>query len=244
MKKITFLLLICCLIFACAEPKEDKSMDEVALLGDEIDFSAISSDDFLPTNTSFDSLMSTMPNKIGSESPAAPSQIPDEWDDLTDMISNSKIFVGTASGSLTIPGVGITLEKNQSSVAAYKIAYKPVSQGDTTAYYGSGYALFYTFRQLKRGLNASNIPQVAASIELGDSKTYVEVTLQTFGMASNQLYNVLVPTANMKLDVSKYADIQSRIDLIETVLTDSVLFSRVKITPRPLNWLIGDKVGQ
>lgn len=243
--KITPFLFLTVLLWNCGSPnKEIDPTEEVLsaeeaeepLQGNEIDFSDLTVENLIPIDTELNNFLAEEA-AISKSLKSSASKIPTKWTELTDIVSRSKIFIGSRNGTLTIPGVGISLEQNQSAAVAYNIRYKLVNEGDSTYVYGSGYAIFYTFRELKRGLSASNIPQIAASVELGDKKTSVQVDVYSIGLASDELFDAFIPIVDLKLNVMGYSDVQSKIELINNILKDKELFKRVLVTPRKIEWL-------
>jgi hypothetical protein len=104
-----------------------------------------------------------------------------------------------------------------------------------TSVYGIGYSVHYLFRKLKRGLSITNLPTVAASVQLESNKTQVVYSLQSYGIKSLNLVNYFKPTVNKDFNVEGFGVMQSSIDGIHNVLSDSLLSSKTKFEPMLLS---------
>lgn len=160
------------------------------------------------------------------------SEIPTTRDELGSMRTVVKILNGSQSAGVTVPGFGgLTLAKDESSLSVYYIETKVID----TSVYGIGYSVHYLFRKLKRGLSITNLPTVAASVQLESNKTQVVYSLQSYGIKSLNLVNYFKPTVNKDFNVEGFGVMQSSIDGIHNVLSDSLLSSKTKFEPMLLS---------
>jgi hypothetical protein len=160
------------------------------------------------------------------------SKIPTTREELGNMRTVVKILNGNQSAGITVPGFGgVTLAKDESSLSVYYIETKVVD----TSVYGIGYSVHYLFRKLKRGLSITNLPQIAASVQLESNKSQVIYSLQSYGIKSLSLVNYFKPTINKDFNVEGFGVMQSSIDGIHNILSDSLLSSKTKYDPMLLS---------
>ncbi len=164
--------------------------------------------------------------------------IPGSRDDLSSMRTVVKIYNGEDHAGLTVPGFGgIKLGKKETNLNVYYIETKVVKAGSDTLVYGIGYSAHYLFKKLKRGIDISNLASVAASAQLQSKRTSVYYSLQTFGIRSLELVNYFKPQVNSNFDVDGFGVMQSSIDGIHNVLSDSLLSERTTFTPMELKFV-------
>jgi hypothetical protein len=165
-------------------------------------------------------------------------EIPLTRDNLTSMKTIVKIFSGTKSAGLTIPGFGgLTLGAGESNLNAYYIETKIVKRQTDTVVYAIGYSIHYLFKKVKKGLDITKLPFISASVQLESSQTQVLYSIQTYGIRGINLVQYFKPNINKNFDVEGYGVIQSSIDGIQNVLGDTVLSKSVKFTQEILEFV-------
>ncbi|MGV8095657.1 MAG: hypothetical protein AB2L24_27725 [Mangrovibacterium sp.] len=163
---------------------------------------------------------------------------PASRDELSSMRTVVKIYNGAHDAGLTVPGFGgIKLGKSETNLNVYYVETKMVKTGTDTLVYGIGYSTHYLFKKLKRGIDVSNLASVAASAQLEGNKTSVYYSLQTFGVKSLGLVGYFKPQVNSNFNVDGFGVIQSSIDGIHHVLSDSLLSRRTSFEPMELKFL-------
>lgn len=166
------------------------------------------------------------------------NRIPQSRDELSSMRTVVKVYNGAHDAGLTVPGFGgVKLGKSETNLNVYYVETKMVKTGTDTAVYGIGYSTHYLFKKLKRGIDASNLASVAASAQLQSNKTSVYYSLQTFGIKSLGLVGYFKPQVNSNFDVDGFGVIQSGIDGIHQVLSDSLLSRRTSFEPMELKFI-------
>ncbi len=185
--------------------------------------------------------------KIGDAAPPPPAPpvppevytIPQMRKGLEALKMVVKIYDGKNHAGVNIPGFGgLKLDKSQSNL---NICYVETKVVDITVY-GIGYSIHYLFNKVKRGIEIKNLASVAASAQLQNNKTSVSYSLQSFGITGNELAKFFKPEVNSNFDVEGFALIQSKIDGIHNVITDTLLSARTKFTPEILDFLVPDNL--
>lgn len=162
------------------------------------------------------------------------SKIPTTRDELNSMKTVVKILNGNQNAGIDVPGfIGLKLGKEEQSLSVYYIETKSVD----TVVYGIGYSLHYLFKKLKRGLSITNLPRVAASVQLESNKSQVIYSQQSYGIKGLSLVNYFKPVVNKDFNVEGFGIMQSSIDGIHNVLSDSILSSKTKFEPELLSFV-------
>jgi hypothetical protein len=177
-----------------------------------------------------------LPTKMISDASLTltPNDIPQTRNDLGSMRTVVKIFNGSDHAGLSVPGFGgLTLGKDETNMNVYYIETKTVN----TTVYGIGYSVHYLFKKVKRGIDISNIPSIAASAQLESNKTQVFYSMQTFGIKGINLVKFFKPTVNKNFNVDGFGVMQSSIDGIHNILGDSALSKTVKYSPELLKFV-------
>jgi hypothetical protein len=178
-----------------------------------------------------------LPNKINlviDSAMAFASVPPQTREDLGSMRTVVKIMNGSQSAGLQVPGFGgVTLGKDEVNMNVYYIETKTI---DTTVY-GIGYSVHYLFKKVKRGIDVSNIPSIAASAQLESNKTQVFYSLQTYGISGINLVKFFKPTVNKNFNVEGFGIMQSSIDGIHNILGDSTLSKTVRYSPEIIKFV-------
>jgi len=170
--------------------------------------------------------LETAPLPIGCVNP------PTRREDLTSLKTVIKIFNGETNAGISVPGFGgISLGKSEINYNVYYIEPKLVNCGQDTAVFGCGYSLHLLVKKLKRGLDLSKIPSIAASVQLENRKTSVYYSLETHGLAGTVLVKFFKPVVNKPFDVEGFGIMQSSIDGIHNILGDDSLSKKVRFTP-------------
>jgi hypothetical protein len=166
------------------------------------------------------------------------NEIPDSRDELGNMRTVVKIYNGSDNAGISIPGFGgIKLGKDETNLNVYYIETKVINKAKDSIVYGIGYSAHYLFKKIKKGLDVSNLPYIAASVQLESNKTQVFYSLQTYGVKGINLVRYFKPTVNKNFDVEGFGLMQSSIDGIHNVLGDSTLSESVKFTPEILKFV-------
>ncbi len=164
--------------------------------------------------------------------------IPTTRENLTDMRTVVKIFNGKTNAGINIPGFGgLKLGKKEVNLNVYYIETKVVNNSNDSIVYGIGYSAHYLFKKVKRGLDISNLPYIAASVQIENKKTQVHYSLQTYGIKSTNLVQYFKPTIDKNFDVDGFGVMQSSIDGIHNILGDTLLSKSVKFTPKVLKFV-------
>lgn len=166
------------------------------------------------------------------------NDIPLSRDSLGSMRTVVKIFNGSDNAGLTIPGFGgLKLGKDETNLNVYYIETKVINRATDSIVYGIGYSVHYLFKRVKKGIDISNLPYIAASVQLESKKTQVFYCLQTYGIKGINLVRYFKPTVNKNFDVEGFGVMQSSIDGIHNVLGDSILSKSIKFTPEILKFV-------
>ncbi len=180
----------------------------------------------------------TNESKALYESKTALDTIPRSRDDLSSMRTVVKVYSGEHNAGLTVPGFGgVRLGKSETNLNIYYVESRLVKTATDTVVYGIGYSTHYLFRKLKKGIDVSNLASVAASAQLESNKTSVYYSLQTFGVKSIGLVSYFKPQVNSNFDVDGFGVIQSSVDGIHHVLSDSLLSRRTSFEPMELKFI-------
>lgn len=164
--------------------------------------------------------------------PAACTNPPIRREDLESLKTVVKIFNGETSAGVSIPGFGgVSLGKSEISYNVYYLEPKLVQCGADTAVFGCGYSLHLLVKKLKRGLDVSKLPSIAASVQLENKKTSVYYSLETHGMTGTILVKFFKPVVNKPFDVEGFGIMQSSIDGIHNILGDDSLSKKVRFAP-------------
>ena len=128
-----------------------------------------------------------------------------------DNAKNLSLFGGTA---------GTKLGKKESIVIVDFMQHKDLNDCDIPTRYGVGVRLFLKIKKASRGIDLNNLPQLAASVQLG--KASVQYTLQTIGVTGDKI-NALIPrSATNSFDVEGYAGVINAVDKIQSLIKDGV----------------------
>lgn len=219
--KILVIAVLFLAIYGCKNEQEDFAF------GDELDL-----------NSFIDKLSTKGVENIVSDSLFDASTIPQKRADLEGMRTVVKIYDGKRNAGIKVPGFGgLTLDRRQSNMNVYFVETKVVETASDTTVYGIGYSVHYLFNKVKKGIDITNLASVAASAQLQNNKTSVSYSLQSFGITGKDLAKFFKPEVNSNFDVDGFGVIQSKIDGIHNVITDSLLSSKIKYTPEKLHFL-------
>lgn len=219
----TKILLLAILFLAVYSCKEEQDFD----FGDELEL-----------NSFIETLSTKGTEGFVADSLFTVSTIPQTRADLEGMRTVVKIYDGKRNAGIKVPGFGgLTLDKRQSNMNVYFVETKIVETPNDTTVYGIGYSVHYLFNKVKRGIDITNLASVAASAQLQSNKTSVSYSLQSFGITGRDLGKFFKPEVNSNFDVDGFGVIQSKIDGIHNVITDSILSSKTKFTPEKLYFI-------
>jgi hypothetical protein len=236
MRNLLSAVVLAAFFLGCSPKKNDnqnavESISDV-IEGNEIDLKDLA--DSLQENVSFIDSISANGNAVSK----IKSQIPQSRDELEKMRCVTTLHNGSNNAGLTIPGFGgMTLGKDETNLNVYYIETKVVINNSDSVVYGCGYSIHYLFKTVKRGLDISKLPIVAASVQLDRKKTQVYYSLQSYGMRSLNLVKYFKPTINKAFDVEGFGIVQSSIDGIQNILGDSALSRSVKFTPEIIKFV-------
>ncbi|GAA4274379.1 hypothetical protein U6A24_15515 [Aquimarina gracilis] len=219
----TLLLAILFIVIYSCKNEEKQDFD----FGDELELNSFIEKFSTKSIESFavDSLLTT-------------STTPKTRAELEGMRTVVKIYDGKQNAGIKVPGFGgLTLGRKQSNMNVYFVETKIVETPTDTTVYGIGYSIHYLFSKVKRGIDITNLASVAASAQLQSNKTSVSFSLQSFGIVGKDLGKFFKPEVNSNFDVDGFGVIQSKIDGIHNVITDSILASRTKFTPEKLYFI-------
>lgn len=216
---LTILLIV---VYSCGEKAEQDFN-----FGDELDLNSF------VKKYSIESVEKNVADTLLTISP-----IPQTRPDLAGMQTVVKIYDGKTDAGIKIPGfAGLTLKRKQSNMNVYFVETKVVETATDTTVYGIGYSIHYLFNKVKKGINITNLASVAASAQLQSKKTSVFYSLKSYGITGKDLGKFFKPEINSNFDVDGFGIIQSKIDGIHNVITDSLLSSKTKFTPEKLYFL-------
>lgn len=226
------LLLIFVAIAALASCKNDDPVEEAEeLFGDELSL------DELQEIIGKDAILA-IKSPVDSSAMAFDTAVPTTREELEQMKVAFTRYNGKTDFGIKIPGFGsLTLGKKQSNLNVYYLETKVVETDTDTVVYGIGYSVHYLFSKVKRGIDVNNLASVAASAQIQGSKTSVSYSLQSYGIRSNNLSNYFKPKVDGNFDVDGFGIIQSNLDGIHNILTDSILSSKTKFTPQKIRFV-------
>lgn len=169
----------------------------------------------------------------------ADNVIPTKREELGNMQTIVKLYNGNQNAGLTIPGFGgIKLGRDETNLNVYYIETKVVkTNNQESIVYGIGYSVHYLFKKVKRKLDVSNLPSIAASVQIESNKTQVFYSLQTYGVNGVSLVKYFKPNINKNFDVDGFGLIQSSIDGIHNILGDTVFSKTITFTPSVLKFI-------
>jgi len=207
-------------LYSCQNPAQTNESESVT--GRDANLTAL--------RQNFSSNAAGTPKSDFTESPL--NKIPVSRDELSDMRTVVQVYDNSNIGSLTVPGFGsLHLGKDEKSLSVYYIETKAVvNQGDTSVY-GVGYSIHYLFKRIKKGISLDKLPYIAASVQLDGNKTQVFYSIQSYGMQGSPLVKFFKPIINKPFDVEGFGIMQSSIDGIHNVLSDTELSKAIKFTP-------------
>jgi len=239
-KAASIAILLSCglLLFGCPQNKINKESANSSNSTEESDITLGSNVDLKKLTNALNIVVAgdgTKPAEAGSRSSVGdgPSDIPLTRSKLSDLRTVVKVLDGKKSAGVSVPGFGgITLGQDEKSLSVYYIETKSVIRSADTAVYGIGYSVHYLFKKVKRGVGVDKLPVVAASVQLDGNKTQVYYSLQTYGIAGAPLVKHFRPVINKPFDVEGFGIMQSSIDGIHNVLSDSLLAAHVRFKPQ------------
>lgn len=241
MKKYIVVLGFLLCLNSCAKKLETSDFQ----FGDELNLSVLA-DSLSIDDLSWkimDSL--TKVHEFNGNSSLDEGGIPKLRTDLSNMKVVQKIYDCNRHFGIKIPGFpGLTLDKKQSNLNVYYIETKVVETDADTSVYGIGYSVHYLFNKVKKGIDIKNLASVAASAQLQRDKTSVYYSMQSYGIWSRDMAKYFKPQINVDFDVKGYGVVQTNINGIHNILTDSVLSSKTKYTPEKLYFVAADDVRQ
>lgn len=227
------------LFISCGEASFEEVQE--SQFGDELDFSQLLDSLEIDSYTRLEKEASEMDSIYLGEAEGIldiGAGIPQSREDLNNMRTVVKLYDGKSNAGISIPGFGgLKLGKKQSNLNVYYIESKVADSDGEPVVYGIGYSIHYLFDKVRKGINIKNLASVAASAQLEKSKTSVSYSMQSFGIRSNDLAKFFKPQVDGDFDVKGFGIIQSSIDGIQNVLTDSLLSSRAKFTPEQLYFI-------
>lgn len=124
-----------------------------------------------------------------------------------------------ASLSLFGGASGIRIGKKETVVIVDFMQYKDMNC-EEKARYGVGVRLFLTIKKSYKGLDVNNLPQVAASAQLG--KATVQYKLMTIGITGPKINDLIPRSATNVFDVEGYANVVSAVDKIQNLIKDNI----------------------
>jgi hypothetical protein len=231
---LLFLLLVSTSIFLsrCSST----ALEEESVEGVNLDESNISRS-LLATISSFQgdtlAFLTSSPISIGDC-----SEIPTTRDELKSLRTVTRVLNGTNNAGVSVPGFGgLTLNKGEISYSVYYVEPSVVNCGTVEKVYGLGYSVHLLMKKIKRNVDISKLPAVAASVQLDNGKTQVFYSLQTHGVSGVPLAKFFKPVVNKPFDVEGFGILQSSIDGIHNMLSDPALSSRLRFVPVELEFV-------
>lgn len=238
--KFPYLILLGIILLSCNSQNKEES-EEMDNYAEEIDFQEGSDIEINNKTTNFkigDSLYNFSSSEMALGEFALGDTPPTRREELEGMRTFYQTYSGKTNAGISVPGFGgLKLERKQSSLNLYFLETKKIIQNNDTVVYGIGYSVHYLFNKIKRGIDASNLASVAASAQLDNNKTSVLYSMRSYGVTSRDLAKFFKPQIDNNYDVDGFGFIQSNIDGIHNVLTDSLLSSKAKFTPEIIPFL-------
>lgn len=150
-------------------------------------------------------------------------------EDMENMKVVTKLFTGKENAGLTIPAFGgITLTKDEGNYNVFYIEWKV--QGKYI--YAIGYSYHLLIKKIRRGINLNDLSKLAASVELGSSKSEVYYSFQTIGMMGAPLGKYLEPMVNQKFDIEGLNLMQESIKGVHALMFDEKIQDKIKYKPQ------------
>lgn len=215
--KRTILLFVATLIFGCTTKGVDVNKEE------------------LKKSVQLDGVFENFIKKTNMNS----TTIPLKRDSLENMRTVVKVYNGKDNVGISVPGFGdLKLGKEEINLNVYYVETKVVEAAHKkNIVYGIGYSAHYLFKKVKKGLDVSKLPYVAASVQMESDRTQVFYSLRTYGMKSVNLVKYFKPVVNKSFDVEGFGIMQSSIDGIHNVMGDTILSKSVTFTPEVLKFI-------
>ena len=167
------------------------------------------------------------------------TDVPNSRDDLSSLRTVVKIISGEQNAGVSVPGFGgLTLGRKETSYSLYYIEPKVVAcENNTEKVYGIGYSIHFWVKKVNRKIDVTKLPSLAASMQLESSKTQVQYSMQTYGLSGTVLVKYFRPVIDQPFDVDGFGTMQSKIDGIHGILSDSTLSKTIKISPMELKFV-------
>lgn len=166
------------------------------------------------------------------------SEAPTNRAALSSLKTVIKILSGTTSNGISVPGFGgLSLNKEEISYSVYYLEPKIVTCDGTEKVFGCGYSVHLLIKKLKRGLDVSNLPSIAANVQIDNRKTEVVYSLQTYGLSGIPIVKFFKPVINKPFDVDGFGTMQSSIDGIHGFLSDANLSNSLNFSPEEIQFV-------
>lgn len=158
--------------------------------------------------------------------------------DLENLRTVVKILDGSKEAGASVMGfAGLKLGKSEKNVNVFYVETVVEDCDGVEKVYGIGYSLHLLVKKLSRKISLNDIPKISASCTLEQNKTEVYYCIQSYGITGYPLKRFFKPVVNEPFDIKGYGIMQSCIDGLHGVVSDSTLSKFIKYTPRELPFL-------
>ncbi|MEH6407691.1 MAG: hypothetical protein V7767_10440 [Leeuwenhoekiella sp.] len=203
--------------------QESKSSIEFAEDKEDNHFGYTSTDDWDILKEEGDSLTTT-------------TSIPKSRKELGGKRTVVTLFDADKNKGMTVPGSDtLTLKDGQQNLNIYYLQPKLVATNNDTTVYGIGYSIHYIFDKLKKGLDKSDLSNIAASAQLEPEETIATYSLMTYGINTED--GDIMPQQNKSFNVKEYGKLQAEIANLKHVLVDTVNTTSITFTPEKITGL-------
>jgi len=133
-----------------------------------------------------------------------------------------------------IPFLNTKLGKEEKMIQMYYLETKKIKIDNKEKIYGCGYSLILHIVKHKKSLGISDLPSLAASVQLNNNKNQVFYSLQTYGITGKEIVKYFNPIINEKFDVSGFAEMKKNVFGLHKALSDSLISKKLKFVPQDL----------
>lgn len=148
------------------------------------------------------------------------------------------LYDGKKDAGIKVPFLNTNLGKEEKLIQTYYLETKKVNIDNEEKIYGCGYSLVLHIVKHKKGLNISDLPSLAASVQLNNNKNQVFYSLETHGITGQEIVKYFNPIINEKFDVGGFAEMKKNIFGLHKALSDTLISKKLKFTPQDLTDVI------
>lgn len=138
---------------------------------------------------------------------------------------------------MKVPGFGnLTLGKKETNLNVYYLETKKINYNNKEVLVGIGYSIHYLFKKLKSGVqvNSSNLKNIAAQVQLDNTKTQVVYSMESYGIAGKGFAKYFKPIVDRDFDLDGFTISQNALDGMHKIISGEINDSDIKYKPEIL----------